>query len=420
MRLKFDLLSQNSTFLAVSPLLFAASVVHANGIEQTNLWSGRYAGMGGAAVSNVEGPESLYFNPAALAGGNGLEGTANFSPTLSKVSGPITSTSGVVNSDTSFSPVGSIFASYKITPQLGIGVGYYVAGGGKASFSSYNFGPSTYTVQNNFTITELSPGIGLEIIDGLRIGVAYRMSNLHADVATAFANPLVNGFTGVALSDMSNTRWNGYRAGIQYAPKELGWGLGAEWRSRVDYTAAGTSVITPTLALPAVTITAPVTASITLPTEISVGGFYDLIPSTWRLALEYNFIDYGIDQTFQVTGGGAPSFPLAWHSMQIGKIGTEYKAWTDVTLRAGYSYTSQVTPNGFANAVYSTPAALHTFNLGAGYQILPVLHVDGALHYAHASGTVAAADIPANSTTLPGVYSGNIYSVHVGVTYSIL
>ena len=62
----------------------------AAGFEKSILWSGKYAGQGNAAVSSVSGAESLYFNPANLAGSKGTDLTVNLSPTFSKFSGPVT------------------------------------------------------------------------------------------------------------------------------------------------------------------------------------------------------------------------------------------------------------------------------------------------------------------------------------------
>ncbi|RYZ96382.1 MAG: hypothetical protein EOP11_23560, partial [Proteobacteria bacterium] len=74
-------------------LLAVAALVggnaYAGGFEKNLSWSGKYAGIGGAAVSIVEGSESLYFNPAGLASKRGANGdvSLNFSPTFVKFKG---------------------------------------------------------------------------------------------------------------------------------------------------------------------------------------------------------------------------------------------------------------------------------------------------------------------------------------------
>ena len=81
------------------------------------------------------GPQALLWNPAALAGPVGLQINGNFSPTWAMFSGPMVLNSNTVQtSNTRFLPVGGAFASYGITPQWGIGVGYYVVAGNSADY----------------------------------------------------------------------------------------------------------------------------------------------------------------------------------------------------------------------------------------------------------------------------------------------
>src|ERR1700734_4021960 len=102
---------------------FLSSQSFAAGFEKSVFWSGHYAAIAGAAQSSVTGPEALYWNPAGLAGSEGLQVSGDFSPTWAMYSGPmaLSTTTGTVgtaqNSNTTFSPVGAGFISYGITPQ---------------------------------------------------------------------------------------------------------------------------------------------------------------------------------------------------------------------------------------------------------------------------------------------------------------
>ena len=93
-------------------ILLSTQVVQGAGLEKSTSWSGRYAGIGGAAVSSVEGSESLYFNPANLATTQGIEVSGNFSGIFPQFSAPYVSSTNVAG-ERGFKPAFGAFCKLR-------------------------------------------------------------------------------------------------------------------------------------------------------------------------------------------------------------------------------------------------------------------------------------------------------------------
>lgn len=101
------------------------------------MWSGRYAGLAGAAVSSVTGGQSLFFNPAGLAGPGDV--SLNYSPTWIKIDGYLASANSKEESKVGPLPFGGAVAAYSLgngSTRFGFGGGYYVVGGEKAYYGN--------------------------------------------------------------------------------------------------------------------------------------------------------------------------------------------------------------------------------------------------------------------------------------------
>ncbi|MDH7569786.1 MAG: outer membrane protein transport protein, partial [Armatimonadota bacterium] len=291
--------------LAVWALL-QTSPVWAAGYEKAVGWSGRFAGMGGAAVSTVQGAESLYFNPAGLAAGEGAEVSVNLSPTLTRVDGALPALGAKAQlwreGDEKWSPILGALVSYPVSSRLGLGLGFYVAGGVKSFYENVDYTPLLPTVtlrptvKADVAITEASLGAGYQLAPGLRLGAAWRMVNVAADFSSA--RVVVQGGQPVAVqnvyfSDLKDTRYNAFRVGLQYRPEHEKWGAGVSWRSGVSFDADGNT--SGRLGSVAGTITdLPAgTASVhnAFPQQFSVGAFIRRSPEL-LFAAEWTWTQY--------------------------------------------------------------------------------------------------------------------------------
>ena len=395
--------------LAVAAL--ASGNAFAGGFEKNVTWSGKYVGIGGAAVSRVEGSESLYFNPAGLASKRGENGdvTLNFSPTFAKFKGPFVA-GRQEESDKSFIPVGGATASYQIMDRLSVGVGYYVSGGTSATYESVNLtgvpviGGTTPELKSELALTELAVGLGYEVLPGLRLGAAWRMLNVNGDFF--FAAP--GAYT--KIEDIKDTKYNGFKVGAQYQNTDKTWGVGVMFRNGVNFNADMRRSVSGGATIPAT----DGTIRSSFPWQAAIGANYS-ITEAWHLHGEFTHTDYDHNGKIDYTGAGAVSIPLNWKDQQNYRLGVEYTGFENLALRAGYVFTSQVVPDGNANATFSTPGNGHTVTIGAGRSFLEgnVLDVNVAAEHSWAS-----ADIAANTgASVPGEYSSSSWAAHLGAAY---
>jgi long-chain fatty acid transport protein len=430
---------------AGAAVAFAASQVQAAGFEKAMFWDAHYSALAGAAQSSVTGAQSLYWNPAGLAGTTGLQINGDFSPTISKFDGNVpnaTSVSGggsgstAVSSSTAFSPVGAAFVSYGITDQWTAGIGYYVSGGTKASYDSVDLtypGSVTYhpPLKGDLAITELSLGTGYEVIPGLKLGAAYRIVFVKASLNDVFAASS-GALTSFQFDGLSATGWNGFKVGAQWEPKDSPFGFGVTYRNRVNFTATTSNA--------SITAAAPGGAGglstsgtnlggsngvvgVNLPFRIDSAAHYKFNPA-WTGFLGYTFTNLAQDQYIAeeisgATGGTQTStIPLGWHNQHNIRAAVEYTGIQDWALRGGYVWTNQVTPAANALPILAAPGVGHSIAVGAGHKIMDNLTADAAFEYDRDSGSVAASDNPA-SRTGTGDYSAKDYVVHLSATLTL-
>ncbi len=390
-----------STRLAVVLIgaLVVSSSAMAAGFEKSLTWSAKSAAQGGAVVGSVAGAEALYFNPAGLSDSSTKgEISANFSPTFSQFQGvnPF-STAGSIKGTTGFSPVFGLVGSFKPTPKLGIGFGYYVSGGTKAKFedldySNYNanFDSLHPTVETNLAVTEAALGAGYEVMPGLKIGLAWRVVMVNANFSTV----TTNGSSILRETDINNikaTRWNAFKLGAQYEEPNHRWGLGAAFRSSVDFTATGDSILKSETSAAATNYTTTDTGksyvSNTFPYQLNLGG-WTRATELVRIGYEYSYTHYNSDQGLVIQNGvtGVSTITQNWKNMHVVRLGMEYTGMA-MPIRAGYAYTSAVTPTDRARSTFASPGSGHALAVGTGLILANNMDLDGALEYSFAGGT---------------------------------
>lgn len=414
----------------------SAAVAHAGGFEKATTWSGHYAAMAGAATSIVNDSEALFFNPAGLSALRGPNVSLNFSPTFSKFEGPVVRNNTALEGNREFSPIFGATAGYGLNEKWGVGLGVYVSGGTKAVFEnvdytsiSSNFDNLKPTVKSDLSVVEAALGTGFEVLPGLRLGGAWRVLMVDAELSSATASAA--SLQSVEIKDLSDTRFNGFKAGIQYSPKDSHWGVGASWRSQVKFIAKGKSsgkIELGTVAANAFDLTGgDATVANTFPQQVSGGFFFDVVPQKLRLIAEYTWSQYSKNKDLEISGGltfpttfpspllagrtsAIPSIAQNWMDQHNARFAGEYRLTDPLALRAGYVLTTAVVPRSAARATFSSPGLGHTITAGAGYRFTDHLSVNGAGEYSFASGTVNG------QGPTEGDYSTNAWVLHAGVT----
>jgi long-chain fatty acid transport protein len=399
----------------------------AAGFEKSILWSGKYAGQGGAAVSTSSGAEALFFNPANLAGSTGSEVSVNVSPTFSKFSGPVATENTTVNGVQTISPIFGALASYSLNENMTFGIGSYVSGGAKAKYENVPLSGS-FTMKLNpetdLSALEYAAGLGYQVAPGFKVGASVRYAQVKAKLVSAATSVSGNAVTvtEVTLSDMKASKFGGFRVGASYDGGS--WGFGAAYRSAVDFTANGTATARYETAPPGGTIntTAGFAASITstLPYQLSAGGHYKWSDSLTFVGegsiTNYKKVDK-LDLAGTVpVGGGSPlnDITTEWADQKQVRVGGIYALSGDTTIRAGYVLTGIVTPAKYARPTLTPPGNAHSITAGISTMMNGNMELSAAAEYAMASGT-GTGDTTAQ--TKAGNYSASGYMLHTGVNY---
>lgn len=414
-------------------LLFPGAGARGAGFEKATTWSGRYAGMASAALATVAGPESLYFNPAGLAGRQGAELSLNLSPTVAQLDGGLPGAPGRqiwANGDPKTAPVASTLAAYGLSDRWGIGLGFYVSGGMKAFFEEVDY-TSIFpqarlrpTVKADLELTEVGIGTAYQLAPGLKIGGSCRVVNVKADFSSA--RLVTQGGMPVALQNIHFTGLEdtnyGFRAGVQYEAPDARWGLGASWRSRVRFNVEGdTSGQLDSIAAPAVASLGSGRAALrnSFPQQIAIGGFYRESHNLLFVG-EVAWTEYSDNSVLDVTGNlGSLSLDQAgdiiqnWGNMTNVRFGVEYTGLGRWALRAGYIFTSRVTPSDYARATFSAPGEGHTITFGVGRQWSSKLEWNLAAEYSFADGYGWNATDGVTNTS----FQSHALVAHTGVSY---
>jgi long-subunit fatty acid transport protein len=402
-------------------------------LEKSTAWSGRYAAMAGATTAAGEGSQAIFFNPAGMAGREGFETTLNLSPTWVSYKGPVVLSNEVLSAENAVAPYLSLTTSYGISPRWTIGAGFATLGGSRAKYSSLDY--SGYAGKNfemrpdlksELTILEATFGTAYELLPGLKLGAAWRTSWLQGNLSlptvvdrVAGNTTASDGLLALDLTELSAKRYNGFRLGAQYAPEDQDWGVGASWRTPVDFlaTGSGSGRFESELGGTVKDLTGGgqgAELTLSLPSRIALGGSYRLRPQSLLLVVDAIWTEYARDRSLGIrgtlpTGVPAQEVALNWRNIWSFRFGAEYSGIERWRLRAGYLVSTQGTPNDTARATGVAPGVAQGFALGAGLELLNSLSLDGCLEYSGSSG-------PGEAPALLGDYSSTAFAVHLGTT----
>lgn len=389
--------------LVVGSLTTAGSA-GANGLEPPTSASARWAAVGNAAASSVEGPDAVLLNPAGLARTRGFELTLNAMPVANRSSAPLSAPNSSVSSGTSIAPLAELLLAYELTPGFAVAAGVNFAGGQGANYGAVDFGEFALDpeVSQLLGAVEVSLGAGLALTETLSVGAAWRISYMRGEIRSAA--PLPNGMLqSFSIEGASGTSLEGFRVGVQYRSTSGRFGLGVTLRTPIDWAltgSGGVAIATSQGASPMMPV-GEVSMRLVFPLQAAVGA--DLaVTDDLRAYAQYSFSDYSQNQSQQMEMAGQRMIAkLSWSDRHTAQVGLEYAASSSLALRGGYIFESAVVPED-RPSIYAPPSAAHTFGLGVGYVASDSLRLDAAGLYSTSAGSAApAADAPA----LPGEYS---------------
>lgn len=424
------MMHQYSWLLVAGALI--ASAANGAGYEKNIPFSGRYAGIAGASVSSVQGPESVFFNPAGLAGSEGWQANIDFSPTFAKFSGPVIKNGDVKQGERLMIPIFGVSVSKSLNEKWTLGAAFGSVGGSQAKYTDVNatdVDATNYaalgaqTVKTDLKIYELGLAAGYKLNPNWSFGASWRATFVQAGFSTYSPHPLVasNVAQHLSIYDLSDKQWLGFRFGVQYRADSNNWGLGAALRTHQTFATEGKAsgrLGTSTIAADIGEVDAGVKSA--FPLQLLIGGDFR-VSEKWKMFTEYVWTQYSKNKEVELSGTlNVPTFgavPLAsknikqdWFDQHHIKLAAEYAGFADWPLRFGYIFTTQVVPKGNALASFPSPGVGHNFTLGTSHNIGNV-----ALSAAFEYGVEGAYVAPGSG--VDGDYKVDAYVVHLGADF---
>lgn len=389
--------------------------------------SARGAGRAFSGEVADTGPQSLWWNPAAIAGMENGEAAINASAILPR--------GKVVNNGTlirrpggQFAPVGGDQVSRNpidngVLPSGAIAMPFGPVAIGLAVTSPYSFTTdyqSTSWTRYSATRTKLQtidiqPSIAVALTDWLRVGGGANVEHVYASLGNALPN------LSAALPDgrqrLEGDGWDlGWTAGVQM---HNDWAtVGISYKSRIEHTLKGDLLVEGLqgpLAAQNRTLDG-VEASFYTPAQVIVGA---RIRATPTLTLNGQAVRYNWSK-FDAIRLGAPlnqSLPENYRDSYSLAAGLDYAVSPKLTLRAGAQHATTPTQNGLRDA--RVPDA-NRWNYGVGgtFQLTPKFGIDLAGNYVDFKDTTidrVTAAYAGTAVQTPIVTNGYLRDAHAFV-----
>ncbi|MCU6452766.1 outer membrane protein transport protein [Sphingomonas sp. A2-49] len=372
-----------------------ATVAHAQAFYLQEQ-SARGAGRAFSGEVADTGPQSLWWNPAAIAGMENGEAAINASGIIPR--GKVVNNGTVIcrpagvacNAPSRFAAVGGDQVARNpidkgLLPSGAVAVPFGPVALGLAVTSPYSFTTdydSTSWTRYSATRTKLQtidiqPSIAVALTDWLRVGGGANVEHVYASLGNALPN-LTS--TADGRQRLEGDGWDlGWTAGMQM---HNDWAtVGVSYKSRIEHTLKGDLLVeglVGPLAGQNRTVN-DVEASFYTPAQVIVGA---RIRATQALTLNGQAVRYNWSK-FDAIRLGAPlnaALPENYRDSYSLAGGIDYALSPRLTLRAGVQHATTPTQNGLRDA--RVPDA-NRWNYGAGgtFQLTPKFGIDLAANY---------------------------------------
>lgn len=350
-----------------------------------DLHSSRAVGMAGAVAGFVDDASAIYFNPAGIAQGQGLEFMIGASPIIPtfKVTPQIPggTNNNQITGVTNLIPPPFMYFTYGISDEWTVGIGVYSPYGLKVEWpEAWHPIGRTIITQADFKTFDISPTVAYRK-GPLRIGVGVQIVRSTVQLQKDIG-PLGDPNT-YAHANFGAATWGwGGNIGVQYEviPKTLQ--LAAFYRSQVKLDFTGNAAFTNVPPQYASTfVDQTVSTTLTLPNNVGFGVAYypmpelvldaDIMYTSWQQfqAIALNFQNSAIN-TYE---------PKQWQHSWNYRVGAEYTLNEHVQLRGGLLYDQ--TPSPAYTLLPNIPDADRlNVALGATYR-WGAFRVDGGFQY---------------------------------------
>jgi long-chain fatty acid transport protein len=369
--------------------------------------SARATGMAAAVTAFIDDAQAAFYNPAGLAQGRGLDVRLGLTPIVPSFSFQSDNTGATTSAILRVTPPPHVYASYGITDQLSVGLGFYTPYGLVVPWPR-GWEGNYLSIFSDLKTYYFTPEVAYRIVDRVRLGAGVQIVRATVQLKREIRLP----DSSLALAELAGGTWAvGYIAGVQIdlVPSVLT--FGATWRSTANGDINGRahfSSVPPSLQNTLKDQNA--STHLNLPGTIALGLAY-LGVEKLKLSFEMDYYSW------QVFGRLAVNFedpslntlsPKNWTHTWNYHLGAEYALNSQWRLRGGLMYDPTPSPQDTispelpdANRVNIAAGAGYQwdkFAVDAGYQLVVITH--------------ATTTLP----QLPGTYSGvaNLLSVTFG------
>ena len=353
--------------------------------EQSARGSGRaYSG----EVADT-GPDSLWWNPASIAGSEGWQVSVNASAILpsATLSDAGSTIGGVPVSYTGKTASSSNVIKDGVVPSgavsYGLGNGFALGLSVTAPFNfTTDYGTGSWAsysaTRTSLRTIDVQPSIGWEVTPGLRLG-----AGMNAERVTAtLANGLPNGTATDGSETLHGTGWDyGFNAGAQYHTDKLT--VGVAYRSSIRHSVAGTVAIVGSGSA-GLNYLSPFTAAANFatPWQLTFGGRYAVTPA---VTLNAQAVRSGWSKfdaiNLNISGPlGAQTIPEGYNDVWSYSVGADVAVGPKLTLRAGVG--RDMSPVVTTSRDARVPDSDRwVFAAGGSYKLTPHFTLDCAMNY---------------------------------------
>jgi long-chain fatty acid transport protein len=340
---------------------------------EPSLYDAKSVGLGGTGIGWIQGPASLYINPAGLQGINRFSGTFSFAAIIADLSAPVGGPDDVLHTGFTPFPSALIGAGYRIHDRVVIGAGGYAQTGFGATYEGVDrisghdlFFPEDQSVL--FYVIEAALAVSVRVHDKLDVGVSFRFPYAKLDASvTQEIFPDDYRLVDQVVSGTQNVP--GILAGATFRVND-DLTLAAVYRSKITIPMEGTSGIHFTQAGPTEVDT---TTEWTVPHMFRLGGALELSNDKYMVAAELRAQLHKKANKAQIFRTEFPGFeevvaPYDWKNVYGWVLGLEYRRdgknkWP---IRVGSSGSNSATPRKSTQFFTPAPGLLLAFYGGTG------------------------------------------------------
>lgn len=360
------------------------------------LYDGRSAGMAGTGVAFNDSGAAAFHNPANLQSIKDMAATATFAPYYSILTTPWpdpTTGRSVQMDATAFTPLSQLGLATRINARLVTGLNAFILAGSGATYEKVLIGESK-DVSASLMTAELQIPVALHVLDGLDVGVAYRISY----AMQTQARYTRDGTMAIPVTKREHGfNFMGLQAGITYSLNPA-LRFGANWRSQVTTMMHGTTTLGPTGS----SVSGKVTDTFIAPHSFSAGVDWTGLDKRLVVAAQYQHWLY------KSANHNADTFQDCYRAA----LGLEYLVTDRLPIRVGYTYGTSATTDKGAQNFTPPPGISMAPTLGAGLN-LDTLSVDVAAAY----GAYGTTEPATTGGPVAGDYRITAWAGFLSVTY---